>query len=53
MVISGWFMEGMLALMLVEWKYAREDDGALFVMTPGIIMMLKWSAGNWDIQPMV
>ena len=53
MVISGWFKEGMLAQVLVEWRYAQEDSGALFVMTPGIIGMLKWSADNWDIQPMV
>ena len=53
MVISGWFKEGMLAQVLVGWRYAREDSGALFVMTSGIIGMLKWSADNWDIQPMV
>ena len=40
-------------LLLVEWRYVQEDSGALFVMTIGIIMMLKWSAGNWDMQPLV
>ena len=40
-------------LLLVEWRYAQEDSGALFVMTPGITMMLKWSADNWDIQALV
>ena len=53
MVISGWFKEGILALVLVEWRYAGEDSGALFVMTYGILIMLELSAGNWDIQPMV
>ena len=53
MVISGWFKEGMSAHVLVEWRYAQEGSGELFVMMPGIIEMLKWSAGNWDIQPMV
>ena len=53
MVISDWFKEEMLAPMLVGWRYAREDSGALFVMISGIIMKLEWSAGNWDIQPMV
>ena len=51
MVISGWLED--LALVVVEWRYAQEDSGALFVITSGITMMLKWSAGNWDIQPLV
>ena len=40
-------------LLVVEWRYVQEDSGALFVMTIGVIMMLKLSAGNLDMQPLV
>ena len=53
MVTSGWWITWMLALVLVEWRYAQEDSGALSVMTSGITMRLKLFAGNWDIQPLV
>ena len=49
MVVLDWLEES----LLVEWRYALEDSGVLFVMTFGIAMMLKWSAGNWDFQPVV
>ena len=49
MVVLGWLEES----LLVEWRYAYEESGVLFVMTPGITTMLKWSAGNWDIHPVV
>ena len=43
----------MLPLVLVEWRYAQEDSGEQSVMTSGVTVMPKWSAGNWDLQPQV
>ena len=43
----------MLPLVLVEWRYAQEDSGEQSVMTFGVTVMLKWSAGNWDCQSQV
>ena len=32
------------------WRYVSLVAGALCVMMDGITEMLRWSAGNWDIQ---
>ena len=36
--------------MRVEWKYASMTSGGLCVMTPGTVLMLLWSANNWDMR---
>ena len=36
-----------------EWKSVQEECGAVYVMTSGDYRMLKWCAGNWDMQLMV
>ena len=51
MVVLDWLEDP--ESLLVEWRYALEDGGVLFVMTPGVTTMLEWSAGNWDFRVQV
>ena len=36
----------------VVWRYLSMANGALSVMTTGVTLMLRWSAGNLDYLPM-
>ena len=40
-------------LLKAEWKSVIKDNGALCVMIPGAILMLKLSADSLDIQQTV
>ena len=31
------------------WRSAAVDDGVQFVTTFGVMLMLMWFAGSWDI----
>ena len=39
--------------MRVVWKYAGIGCGALFVMTPGLLLMQELPADSWDFQQLV
>ena len=34
------------------WRCASTMPGGQFVITLGVVLMLQWSAGNWDMQPL-
>ena len=38
--------------MRVEWRCASTMPGGQCVMTFGAVLMLQWSAGNWDMPPL-
>ena len=42
-----------LVNLKVEWNSATIDSGAQFVMMPGELPMLQWSADSWDSQHQV
>ena len=35
--------------MRVEWRCALMTSGGQCVITAGTLLMLQWSAGNWDM----
>ena len=37
----------------VASRFATTISGGLCVMTPGVILMLKWLADSWDLVLMV
>ena len=39
--------------MRAEWRFAWAMSGALYVMTPGEVLMLLLCVDNWDIPPKV
>ena len=34
------------------WRCASTMTGGQCAMTLGVVLMLQWSAGNWDMQPL-
>jgi len=48
MVMFGWW-EAPIS-MKVEWRCASTTSGEQCVMTPGILVMLQWSASSWDME---
>jgi hypothetical protein len=47
MVMSDWWVVVLRGKDV--WRSAVVDDGALFAMTCGVMLMLVWFAGSWDI----
>ena len=47
MVTSDWWVVVLRGKDV--WRSAVADDGALFVMTCGVMLMQMWLAGSWDI----
>ena len=47
MVMSDWWVVELREKDV--WRSAVVDDGVLFVMTCGVMLMPMWFAGSWDI----